>query len=492
MGLSINKTTFSAEDYKIFDQKIAEQLNILEELVLQPGFGVGEPTIGAELEISLTDKNALAAHDNNTLLIEHKDPRLQLELNRFNLEFNLTPTPLAGNPFSIIENEMQSAIHGLAQTASHHDLKIVSTGILPTLTKQDLTEECISDLARYKALNKSLKDLKKNPFQIEINGPEPIKFSHDNVTLEGACTSLQIHLKVAPHDFVDMFNAAQLATPFAVAISANSPTFLGNHLWQETRVALFKQSVDPRSPNVKSSGHPPRVTFGEDWMQTPTQCFKETVNNYQSLIPAWTEEEAANQLKLSQVPQMKELRLHHGTVWHWNRSVFDPHDGGHLRIEFRALPSGPTPIDMLANTAFLLGLTLSLFKQSKTLCHSLLFSQAENNFYRAAQDGLDATVQWPNEEHNAIQNVKIKDCIQSFISLAKNGLLSVGVKADEIEYYMNIIEKRLNNGQTGSKWQIEKLKSLSQHLNKKEALAAMTLDYINKSSTNTPVHEWDM
>jgi hypothetical protein len=39
-----------------------------------------------------------------------------------------------------------------------------------------------------------------------------------------------------------------------------------------------------------------------------------------------------------------------------NRAVFEPKDGGHLRIEFRAMPAGPTSVDMMANAALAIGL----------------------------------------------------------------------------------------------------------------------------------------
>ena len=47
-------------------------------------------------------------------------------------------------------------------------------------------------------------------------------------------------------------------------------------------------------------------------------------------------------------------------MWRWNRAIYDPHEGGHLRIEMRALPAGPTPLDMVAGAAFLVGLTMGL------------------------------------------------------------------------------------------------------------------------------------
>jgi hypothetical protein len=47
-------------------------------------------------------------------------------------------------------------------------------------------------------------------------------------------------------------------------------------------------------------------------------------------------------------------------VWRWNRPVYDATAGGHLRLELRALPAGPTITDMLANAAFLLGVILAV------------------------------------------------------------------------------------------------------------------------------------
>ena len=81
-----------------------------------------------------------------------------------------------------------------------------------------------------------------------------------------------------------------------------------------------------------------------------------------------------------QAPALEELRLHQGTVWRWNRAVYDPASGGHLRIEMRALPAGPTVIDMLANAAFLIGLSLWLARQDERWTYVLSFERAEHNF----------------------------------------------------------------------------------------------------------------
>ena len=72
----------------------------------------------------------------------------------------------------------------------------------------------------------------------------------------------------------------------------------------------------------------------------------------------------------------------------------DDAHGGHLRIEMRALPAGPTAVDMVANAALFIGLAEGLRPQVDTLLPALPFSLAEYNFYRAAQHGLEARLVW--------------------------------------------------------------------------------------------------
>src|SRR5262249_38775009 len=64
-------------------------------------------------------------------------------------------------------------------------------------------------------------------------------------------TSFQIHLRVDPADFVRVYNAVQLATAPALAVSGNSPTFLGHRLWEETR----SRCTSSRSTIVQVVGH---------------------------------------------------------------------------------------------------------------------------------------------------------------------------------------------------------------------------------------------
>src|SRR5258707_12280174 len=101
----------------------------------------------------------------------------------------------------------------------------------------------------------------QGPFQIKLTGDDLLDLASRDVGLEGANTSFQVHLRVNPSDFARVHNAVQLATVPVLAVSGNSPTFLGHRLWGETRNALYKQSADDR-PGVVPRRRPSRPTLG--------------------------------------------------------------------------------------------------------------------------------------------------------------------------------------------------------------------------------------
>src|SRR4030095_8317204 len=140
----------------------------------------------------------------------------------------------------------------------------------------------------------------------------------------------------------------------------NSPTFLGHRLWEETRIALCKQSIDDRDGRGPRR-RPARMAFGTGWLRDGTlELFAESVRLHRPLLPVTSDQDPRDAGNKEQAPPLAELRLHQGTVWRWNRAIYDPASGGHLRIELRALPSGPTVTGMPANAPFLVWFTPSL------------------------------------------------------------------------------------------------------------------------------------
>ncbi|GAB5450601.1 MAG: hypothetical protein Hals2KO_09290 [Halioglobus sp.] len=488
MGIEIDRTEFSAADFTRFRGALQENLASLGQLLATPGFGAGAGSLGAELEMYIVDEQGLPLHANQEIERAAADPQLTLELNRYNLEYNLSPYGLSEQPFLATEREILSKMAGLRDVAATFGGRIVPIGILPTLRQSDFGAHCITDRRRYHALVRQMLRRRGGKFRIDINGESPLKLDMEDITLEGANTSFQVHYRVQPGQFADTFNAFQLVTPLAVAIAANSPTLFGHRLWHETRVPLFKQSIDTRYVDRYSWNEPPRVNFGQGWARRDAlELFAEVVRIYPPLLPICAADDSAQP---GCAAPLSELRLHQSTVWLWNRPVYDDADGGHLRIEARALPAGPTAVDMVANAAFLIGLAEGIRGHINDILPAIPFGIAEYNFYRAAQYGLDARLVWPQPGQSGYREQPIADILESLLPLARTGLESIGIARDECERYLQVIEGRLERRQTGAIWQRDRLAALEQRVSAVEAQHAMLEEFMTLSEQNLPVAEW--
>jgi len=493
MGQEIDQEEFSPEDFERYAARLQEGLAALEAVLARPGFGEGPPSIGAELELFLVDERGDPLRKNTDVLAADPDPRLTVELDRFNLECNASPQPLAGRPFTAIREELDLLIAKLQGAAASQGGRVVMTGILPTLRESDFSAnaETMTDLPRFRAISRSVRSMRRERFDIRIDGDEPLTFFADDVTVEGANAGFQAHLRVDPADFAPTYNAVQLTTAPVLAAAANSPTFLGRRLWQETRIALFKQAVDERRESWEG-WRPPRVSLGNGWVrESAFELFHETVALHAPFLPVVGDEDPLAVVRAGGVPRLDEVRLHHGTVWRWNRGIYDPKGGGHLRVELRSLPAGPSVVDMVANAAFHLGLALGLRDEAAWMTTALPFKYAEQNLYRAAQYGLSATLLWPSEKPPSPQPVSAADLVLELIPVAQRGLESGGVDASEAHELLAVVEERVRSRRTGSDWQLGSLARHEERLARPDALRAMLADYIEAQATGAPVHSWD-
>ena len=492
MGIAIDRDTFEPADYDRFRSRLRASLEVLPRVLARPGFGSSDADLGVELELSIVDGFGQALPINRELLARSLDGHLTLEIDRFNLEYNLKPVPLQGRPFTAIRNQLQRSVERLDELAAPHGGQVVAVGILPSLTRADLQAHSMTDLPRYRALSRVLRDLRGGPVDITIDGPEPLRTQCDDVTVEGAATSLQVHLRVHPRDFVARYNAAQLITAPVLAACVNSPVFLGHLLWDETRIALFRQAVDARPTGASDWRSPARVCFGNGWSREgPLELFQETVALFPPLLPITSEEEPGVVFDRGATPGLDELRLHLSTVWRWNRPVYDPAGPGHLRIEMRALPSGPTPIDCAANAALMVGLTAGFSGRMQELLPAFPFDYARWNFYHAAQHGLAATLLWPVPGGGTSpREVAVRALLEELVPVAEEGLASLGVDSSEVGALSSVIKARVANGQTGASWQRTALARIERSLPRAEALRELTRQYASRSKHLDPVHTW--
>jgi hypothetical protein len=299
---------------------------------------------------------------------------------------------------------------------------------------------------------------------------------------------VQFHLQVSPDSFAQHWNAAQCISAVQVALAANSPYFLGRELWRETRIALFTSAADTRPAELKAQGVRPRVWFGERWITSVFDLFEENTRYFPALLPVLEEEDPVEALAAGRTPTLQEMRLHNGTVWRWNRPVYDiVDDTPHLRVENRVLPAGPTVVDILANGAFYYGLLRSLADQERPVWSQLSFSTAEDNFTRAAVDGIDATLYWPGVGEVGVPELVVR----KLLPLAHEGLRAWGVDDAARERLLGIIEARCVTGRNGATWQVDTVRRLeASGQDRDEALRHMTQAYVELMHSNEPVHTW--
>ena len=156
----------------------------------------------------------------------------------------------------------------------------------------------------------------------------------------------------------------------------------------------------------------------------------------------------------------------------------------------RALPAGPTVIDMLANAAFLVGLSLWLAEQEERWTYRLSFERAEHGFYRAAQHGLAAQLTWPFGDNGRLRTLPAAKLVPELLPAAREGLMDAAVAAGEADHLLSVIAARATTGQTGAVWQRRMLAALEPRLGRQRAQATMLDRYLELTATDQPVHSW--
>ncbi|HEY0226579.1 MAG TPA: glutamate--cysteine ligase [Mycobacterium sp.] len=488
MGEEVKRTTYDRAQRREYRRKVQLCLDVFETMLAQSRFDTDRPLTGMEIECNLVDADYQPAMSNRSVLAAIADPAFQTELGAYNIEFNVPPRPLPGHTGLDLEAEVRASLNDAEAKASSGGAHIVMIGILPTLMPEHLDDGWMSESVRYAALNDSIFNARGEDIPIHISGPEPLNWQAVSIAPESACTSMQLHLQLAPDDFAPNWNAAQAIAGPQLALGANSPYFFGHQLWAETRIELFAQSTDTRPEELQSQGVRPRVWFGERWITSILDLFQENIRYFPSLLPELSDEDPVAELSAGRTPQLAELRLHNGTVYRWNRPVYDVLDGRpHLRLENRVLPAGPTVIDMLVNSAFYYGMLRSLSAAEDPIWTQMSFAAAQHNFLAAARGGMDARLHWPDLGEVPARRL----ILDTLLPIAHDGLRSWGVDPEVRERFLGVVEGRARSGRNGASWQVSTVCRLQDDgMSRPAALAEMLRRYCEHMHANEPVHTW--
>ena len=490
MGAEVSAQSYSREERQRYREKVRQNLDVFEQMLATAQFEFDKPLTGLEIELNLVD-DAYQPKFGNAEVLEHiANPDYQTELAQYNIELNVAPRPLPGDEALGLEQELRDSLNQADLRAREVGARIVPIGILPTIMPEHFAGEWISENNRYTALNDSIFFARGEDIYLDIDGPtgERLATYSDSIAPESACTSVQLHIQVAPSEFANYWNAAQAIAGPQLGMAANSPFFYGRRLHAETRIALFEQATDTRPIELRNQGVRPRVWFGERWVTSIFDLFEENVRYFPALLPESSDEDPVAVLASERAPELSELRLHNGTVYRWNRPIYDTVDGKpHLRVENRVLPAGPTISDVLANAAFYYGLVRNLAKADRPVWTQMSFAAAEQNFKECARRGIEGRVYWPGFGEVGVDELVLRH----LLPMAHEGLADWGVATAVTDRYLSIIEGRATAGVNGATWQTDTVAALEdQGSDRATALRRMLELYVENMHTNEPVHTW--
>ena len=469
MGEEINQTRFDQEDYDRFHDRLVEETDFVRGLFAKQAFDNSSRKLGYELELCLVDAEGQPCKCNQQVLDKANNPLFTMELAKFNLEINGNPFDVCADVLSHLDNDLSDLYHQIEQSAHSLNANTVLFGVLPSLRHRHLeTDEYMSEQNRYDLLSQQLIGMRGRPVHLDIDGEDRLVIDKNDVMLESLGTSLQIHMQVPFEEAVPTYNAALWSSMLVLGAVPNAPLVLGKCCWQESRIEIFKQAVDTRNPAEIRDGIVPRVHFGKGYVKSLLDLFDDNFY-YSPILPEVIDKP---------IESLHHFSLHNGTIWRWVRPILGQDTGKayHLRLELRVIPSGPTLIDTIANTAFHVGLTEGLKHCGDDLT-SLDFATLETDFYAAAREGMQARVHWIDGHRDSLKNLLLTHAIP----LARDGLKQIGVL--DSGNWIDIIEARVASEQTGANW-------ILKHWHKHSDTTALVKDYLQNARTNTPVHRW--
>ncbi|WP_410764587.1 hypothetical protein [Haloferax sp. DFSO60] len=485
-----------AVDADRFEAQAAADAEVVKRELRDGTFDNHQSIIGLEYEFYAVSEAQRYTNGDEPSYALTRVPRRMLELMGFekelglhNAEMTTSPQPLSAHGLRAQESEVRARLQAALDCASAEGMRLVSDGmwtIPPTgeTAGEYLTNSIsddgvrlatnMTDSMRYHAMANS----ETAPESFTLEAPH-VSLDADTVMPEALITSIQPHYQVSHAvDLPLFFNYALRAAGPLLALGVNSPFFPADLYdedataediledgWDEHRIAVFE--------TVLNSGGHEKVTFPDDLDTIEDAVERVAVDS--TLVP----------MSVGRGDRFDDefatLRRKHGTYWRWVRPVFDgaSRSSANARIEFRPIAAQPTVRDSVAFQAAFAGLMERLPRQDHPVIN-LDWETADENFYAAMRDGLDADLSWIDEDGNEVSGINM---YQDLLVHARDGLRLAGCSEEEANYYLEPLRKRVETGVTPAAWKRARVREhLDDGADFEDALHAMQREYVEQQS----------
>lgn len=449
------------------NRKLRRKLEALR--VVQPRLNRDQlPTAGLEVEVNLVTDTGYPAHGLAAVVLEelqrHGENRVTTELGDWQLEINLTPRSIIGQPFTTLFDEARTLLERINEIASHYGAQAVLIGTLPTLTIDDIAERYLSPVDRYPHLDHGLwHGRAPETLTLHLPSGETREVVVDTVRWEMVCTSVQPHFYFPGHNSVVIGHNVAVATAGPIiALAGNAPYAYGAAPVNDARSTIFGAATaqrcwvngyinDPLDPIKKALEFPPILT------KTDHEC---------SLWRA----------RRGGLPNLVALNVQNGTVWPMLvREVVDLLSL-HQRHEIRYQSAGPTLEDVFAFLVLTGGIMSN--PRSGEIVLRLEEQDALNNFEAGCQDGPAAALHWTSQTTSTPHAI-----VRELRRLAQEGWERWGIGTAEIERFLAPIDALVDGQPSGATWQRGRVQHyVNQGHSHSEALRLMLLDYMSHAA----------
>jgi hypothetical protein len=470
-------------DAEAFQERVREDAEVVREEIAAGTFDNPQAIVGLEYEFyATTDDGSLARVPRRAL----EFVGFEKELGLHNAEMTTSPMPLNEYGLAAQEAEVRSKLEAAREPMAAEGLHLVSDGMwtippegetarsyLTDSVNHDGVEVAtnMSDSARYHAMANT-----DQPAGMRLDAPH-VSLQADTVMPEALITSIQPHYQVP--QAVDLPTYFRYALRFAaplLALSVNSPVFppdlydedatpeeILDDGWQESRIDVFESVL-----NVP--GESEKVRFPDD-MESVADAVDRIADD-ETIVPMPVE--ASGRFD----DEFAHLRRKHGTYWRWVRPVFggSSKESANARIEFRPIAGQPTVRDTIAVQAAFAGLLENLPRTEHPL-YELSWDTAQEAFYDAARNGLDADLSWVTADGD--HTIDAKELYVDLFEQAEAGLKRRGLSEEEAAKYLWPLRQRARHAVTPADWKADRIReAIEDGSSFENAVYAMQYEYI--------------